>query len=428
MNYIPIPTGEELVTYETKDFSLVSFIVLGILYFVTIFIVLMVPWWKTDSEYIPTFGVYWTKQYGSLNRIKTTVFLALHTAIFLVAAALCYKRFYKFAVALLLMWCFIFMYYAPQQGAWNMVDYGDVRAPSAPARYIRFLALGDPQEFGNGDNRYANNRKAVELIRKHLQSFTDEDRPMGLLIPGDCTQTGEDGRYFTPNYLGDYEQRYALGTWESVPIQVYECTGNHDWDTYQHIYPRMALYFGEPPAVKMIRKRNQLRYGVSAQDDYGNYEWIWEAANGKRLIFLAINVWPSRSNLLSGEPDHSLDFLHSRLTYHDRDDARFILMTHYLPNPAAYQLTGGVQTPDFMYANTLRGTPCEALLDIFGTRLHQLKACIIGHFHLSHTREMTNEDGIRIFIVPAPAQERWNGAFGQFTYDTETDELTYTEL
>jgi len=378
-------------------------------------IVFLLPFYLSAKDYL-SYSEYISRIYGEINTPKTIVLVTLN-CVFLVLAIFVMRRIYDTAqysirtrIILLIIWflaifiwLLVFVLFMPQHVAFDLYSYGDVKPPKEPERYIHFLGLGDIQEFGNGDNRYERSKASVKNVKRVIENFKHPDSLQGLITVGDCTQTGEDGRSFNPNYLADYESRFGLGTYNSIPIQVYECTGNHDWDCTEEIYPRMKVNYAnfENPTVKMIKRRNKHRYGITASDDFGNYEWQWKTKNGQyNFIGIALNIGVTNEKLLSGQPKNSINFLKQRVQVHNSPNDRFFILTHYYNDSDE-----------------------KNIQDCFGNKINQLKAIFIGHMHLGFLGRLdrSQSQGNNVFILPSPTES--NGNVALFSYDTVEDRL-----
>jgi hypothetical protein len=233
---------------------------------------------------------------------------------------------------------------------------------------------------------------------------------MGVLTPGDCTQTGQDGRLFSHNELGVYETHYNLGGNNSLKLPVYECNGNHDYD----VKGRFLFGGGNIPSVQMINRKNKFR-SIVDHDKKGNYRWIWDDVH-----FIALNVWPSNQKLLNGVPDGSMDFLKKSMMQIPWGE-KFFILTHYVPNVL------GWNQEDFYYSDTLKGTPCEPLLDIIRNREKDLIAIMIGHIHSPSTWRRVNKDGIQIILLPSPVLSD-TGTFAFLKYHKESNIIHVSEV
>lgn len=372
-------------------------------------IVFVVPYAIDPIKYL-SYKEWFLRVYGTINTPKTITFMTIYVSIFITIFILgtfskIQNKILYMSISIFVIVSVIFLLLMPQHTALELYSYGDVKPPSKPDRFINFLFIGDIQEVGAGANRYERSMPQYNNLKRIIKEFPkyNQDQLQGLLTPGDCTQSGEDGRLYSNNYLADYEARWGLGTFNSLPIQVYECTGNHDWDASEEIWPRHRLYKNfQNPTVKMINRRNKYRYGITASDGYGNYEFIWSAKNEKyRLIFFVLNVHISNNKLLSGHPDNSINFLKDRLAQSVYKTDRYIVMTHFIDDS--------------------KPEDWETIKNIFGDKLYKVKAFLYGHWHAS---KLENND---IFFI-GPSLDGDTDIVALFSYDTIEDKLVTFEL
>ena len=427
------------VTLLDKPYKFWIFISVTAVFLSSILFIFIAPYIFNDRYYM-TFNDSLKKNYSRLNSIKTVVFLTLHFILyFLFCVLVLYNRIpltFPLLVICTIVWFFwllLFLYFMPCETPLGLVNFGKLYKPvnNSTHTVTTFLAIGDPQEFGPNFNRYKNNKLAV----KNMNKFINEMYPalkqsnmtdiMGCLIPGDCTQTGQDGRLFTNNYLGDYELNYGLGDMSDLNIPVYECTGNHDWDTTLEASKTDKLYFKTCAAVNMINRRNNYRK-IIMQDKEGNYMWKFN-----QLYLIAVNCWPAPENirLVAGKPKGSLKFLQRALNTLKTED-RFIILTHHIPIPIFYGFKNiTFKPPDFYLQHpTLINTPCEQLLTILGDKKDKLLAVVLGHLHLDSYWSTITDDGKRVIIPPAPANNIYNGSFVMFSYDDTNKKLSAIQI
>jgi cytolysin (calcineurin-like family phosphatase) len=214
---------------------------------------------------------------------------------------------------------------------------------------ITFFAMGDPQ-YGGGsaDQNYFNvaalNRFAGTPWPADMPSAgTPVAEPRGLLVAGDLTQNGKDGRAenngaLGRNELGQFLSDYGLtGRDGLLRFPVYEGYGNHDFDPsepfdanptdWRYYYPDIIT-----PAVQSVIDRNVERSGlVNVHDDGGHYAWDWGG-----IHFVNVNLFPGNEpsdndvTSMVRNPHHSLDFLAADLAEHVGDSCRpVIIMSHY---------------------------------------------------------------------------------------------------
>ena len=424
-------------TFASDPFNFWLFVFVTVIFVLSNVLILIGPYSISDRSYM-NFRDSLKKNYTRLNLYKTIVFLTLHVAFYVSCSliilyeALQLKWLLPLIFILGSFWLLCYIYYMPCQTPFGLTNFGKPYKPQNNATHTvtNFLAIGDPQEFGNNMNRYKNNKLAV----KTMNTFINETYPslkqsnmtdiMACLIPGDCTQTGQDGRLFTNNYLGDYELRYGLGDNSDLNIPVYECTGNHDWDTTMEVNRTDKIYFKTCPAVNMIRRRNNHR-SIVLQDKEGNY-----MCKLNNLYVIAVNCWPADENklLLSGKPKGSLAFLQKAVDSLTMDD-KFIILTHHVPIPYLWEEDDKLKAPGFYLTyKTLVGTPCERVLTILDAKKSNLLAMVLGHLHLVNAWTAVTDDYIRVIIPPAPANEDYKGAFVFFSYDDSIKKLSAVEI
>lgn len=394
---------------------IIMFVVQGILAF-------FLPYLIADKSYMKL-SESLAVRFGGMNKPKTIVLLIVQIfSLLLCVGVYIFSRNILstlFIIAVYITVTLILFAYLPRHAAFDLVDYGRTVRPktSASSDYVSFVGLGDIQFFSDIKERVYNNHLAIKNIHKFMDTYYNRmlgnnGQIMGLITPGDCTQTGQDGRFFTHNEVGFYETRYGLGGKSMLKLPVYECNGNHDYDVVRN---NNIVYRKTPPSVQMINRKNKHR-AIKGQDRKGNYWWVWDELN-----FIAINVWPSTDNLLNGKPDGSLEFLRKTIPQIPAGQ-KFILMTHYVPN------VSGWDKKDFFYSDTLVGTPCEPLLSIIRGREQDLVAIVIGHIHNYNTWRRINKDGIQIVILPSPAVQPYAANFALFRYNKKTHELLISEV
>lgn len=407
--------------------------VLVAIYYVTALVVLLGPYTITDRQYLTLKESINLRYTCGLVGMKTAVFAACHLALLLISALTIRYRFVAPSIvyACVSVWIAAMLYIMPSTNMPSgLIRYGELHVPKITddIDIVCFMALGDPQEFGNNDkDRFARNSRAVDYINSYLKNefstvcenfrklFLDDDRNvkfsdvMGVLVPGDLTQNGQDGRFFTSDFLGDYERKYGIGDASVLNVPVYECTGNHDWEPVtESSWWTRTLYLNNCPAVTMIKRRNRSRPNVIDADDSGNYMWRWGP-----LSFVALNVWPmpETDHLLAGEPKGSLKFLKRCLKKIGTNDP-FVILTHYYGSD-------GDRYPD-------------AFIDILGDRYRNVVGIVMGHYHpinaLTYSIPLTSNPGapipvVNVVMAPTPANEQYEDNVACFFYDKRTRRL-----
>jgi cytolysin (calcineurin-like family phosphatase) len=208
---------------------------------------------------------------------------------------------------------------------------------------ITFFAMGDCQ-YGGGPDRDKNFLQIAALNDFPGSAWPEGmpsaglpvAEPRGLLLAGDITNSGRDGRPGDEghNELGRFLDDYGLtGSDGLLRFPMYEGYGNHDFDPaeayegWRDLYPDTIT-----PGVQAVIDRNAERVGmVHVSDEGGHYSWDWGGVH-----FVNLNLFPGNEpsdhhhTSLVRNPYHSLDFLAEDLATHVGDTCRpVILMSHY---------------------------------------------------------------------------------------------------
>lgn len=386
--------------------KLVTLIIIAFMFVLEILLIYFIPYIASDKVYLPLSESLYMR-FGGMNWPKTVIFLVIQIFAMCLSIGL-YYFFPNIWVFLLVLVIFsgvsIFMCaFAPKHAALDLVDYGSTIVPNPPSSspYIYFVGLGDIQIFGNSEytDRVSSTKLAISNIHTYMNSKKEGSTElMGLITPGDCTQTGQDGRWFTHNEVGYYETNYGLGGNSTLKLPVYECTGNHDYDSVES---NKFLYPTVPPLVDLINRKNKHRH-IESQDGKGNYRWKWSD-----LHFIAINVWPSNAKLMSGVPDGSLDFLRRSMSEIPVNE-KYIILTHYIDDLAEPSI----------------------LIDALKGRVADLITLIIGHDHTTNVYDQKFAiSGIRVIKMPCPVfGKKYEGNFALFQYNKNTKELIVKDV
>ena len=288
---------------------------------------------------------------------------------------------------------------------------------------ITFYVTGDPQYGGGAENKNAFHIQALNTFagtpwRQELPSAgTPVASPLGLLIAGDLTQNGKDGRdeAFGPgrDEIGEFERDYGLdGTDGLLNMPVYEGYGNHDYDPDQPDDEfNWRFYYDEnpTPSVERVVSRNARRVGLLkiSSGNGGHYSWDWG-----NVHFVNTNLYagdePSQAteNSLIRDPRMALSFLRDDLRQHVGNSNRpVIIYQHYGFDEFGYE--------DRWWTLNHK----DAFLDVI--RPYNVILIMHGHTHATYRYEW---EGYDVINVGSPYYEAYNfDGQGHFTVVRVTD-------
>lgn len=201
---------------------------------------------------------------------------------------------------------------------------------------VTFIAFGDSQHGGGAEDKNDLHKVALNLADTRLDWSTfDLTLPVsdirGVIMNGDITQNGRDGRTLSENEYGEFTRIYGLCGNRDVKFPVFEGYGNHDFFEWSNIgYRALKAH----PVADSVSVRNKYRVGLSntAPDKDGHYSWDWD-----NIHFVQLNLTPSDE-----DPNHSvpgvrnprmaLTFLKEDLATHvEGTNKKVIIMSHYGP-------------------------------------------------------------------------------------------------
>lgn len=230
------------------------------------------------------------------------------------------------------------------------VDPGPAcKAPPSPdADSITFYAMGDPQYGGGADDK---NTFHIEALNRFEAVWPEGlpsagqpvDPPLGLMIAGDLTQSGRDGRLTNGifiNQIGEFVADYGLRGGDGLlNMPVYEGYGNHEYDPDEPgeddaVHHWRFHYTEDPtPAVDAVAIRNNRRCNLTrvAPGMDGHYSWDWGPVH-----FVNADLFPGDApsdadeNSMIRDPRRALTFLREDLAAEVGDSGRpVIVMAHY---------------------------------------------------------------------------------------------------
>ena len=290
---------------------------------------------------------------------------------------------------------------------------------------VTFFAMGDPQYGGGSEDK---NTWQVAALNAFPGAIWPEDTPFagepvaeprGVLIAGDLTQNGQDGR-ITPldsDEIGAFELDYGLTGAESVlRWPVYEGYGNHDFDPGEEGDGGpfdWRTYYDEDgtPSADLVSERNGDRVGLArvAPGAAGHYAWDWDWLHLVNAdLFPGDEPSDAEANALTRDPRGALEFLEQDLAEVVGDSGRPVfIMGHY-------GLDGFGHEPRWW---------TDGHKDAFAAVVGEvnLLGYIHGHTHATSAYEW---EGIAAFNVGSPYYEQYNAdGRGHFTAFRVTDDF-----
>ena len=281
---------------------------------------------------------------------------------------------------------------------------------------VTFIAFGDPQFGGGAEDKNDFHVRAINAVEGALNWESGHfgfDEPVskvrGVIIAGDLTQNGRDGRCFEDNEYGGFVDAYGLCGNRAVQYPVFEGYGNHDYFMWDNICYRIPQ---EHPVADSVSVRNAYRAGIlnQAPDTDGHYSWEWD-----NIHFVMVNLCPS--DLVpelevpgDRDPRSALEFLEQDLVAHVQGtDKKVVVISHY----------GFYSTWDFNGWWTEE--EADAFYDIVSG--YDFVAHIHGHAH--QTGRYTWR-GLDIFNAGSPYYTSYNlDGRGHFTLFRITDDNLY---
>ncbi len=290
---------------------------------------------------------------------------------------------------------------------------------------VTFFAMGDPQYGGGAEDK---NTWQVAALNAFPGAIWPDDTPFagevvaeprGVLIAGDLTQNGQDGR-ITPldsDEIGAFELDYGLtGAESTLRWPVYEGYGNHDFDPDEpgdwSPFQWRSHYDENPtPAADLVAERNVDRVGLARAAGWqaGHYAWDWDW-----LHLVNADLFPGdepsdvEPNSLARDPRDALDFLERDLAESVGDSGRPVLVM------AHYGLDAFGQEPRWWtdeHKDAFAGVVGEV----------NLLGYVHGHTHATYAYEW---EGIRAYNVGSPYYTEYNAdGRGHFTVFRVTDEV-----
>lgn len=269
---------------------------------------------------------------------------------------------------------------------------------------VTFIAFGDSQHWDPTNHQ---NDFQVEALNHFNELLSWEDAGFeelgeitdirGIIMAGDITQNGRDGRVFSNDEYGEFVKRYGLCGNKEVKYPMYEGYGNHDFFEWDNIFYRIP---GDHPVVDSVAIRNEYRTNLTnvAPGMDGHYSWEWD-----NLHFIQLNLAPSDTDPdfdvgRLRNPRNALTFMKNDLDEHVvGTDKKVIIISHY--GPWEWREWDDPQITEL----------CEVL--------EGYSPYVISYIHgHSHSTKVYDWCDITIFNSGTPYHEDYNDDFrGRFT-------------
>ena len=153
----------------------------------------------------------------------------------------------------------------------------------------------------------------------------------GIIMAGDITQNGRDGRMFSFDEYGEFVERYGLCGNKQVDYPIYEGYGNHDYFEWSNIFYRIPA---DHPVADSVAIRNEYRPGImnTAPNMEGHYSWEWDDFHFIQLNLAPTDIVPDLGVEGLRDPRNAMTFLENDLKENiEGTDKKVILISHYGP-------------------------------------------------------------------------------------------------
>jgi len=201
---------------------------------------------------------------------------------------------------------------------------------------VTFLAFGDAQTSSGPANKNMLNARALNAADTVL-SWTETSfgvnapvgRVRGVIMAGDISNDGRDGRYMTEDNIAEFTDVYGLCGNAILKYPIFEGYGNHDYFTYDHLMYRLFLAH---PVADSVSQRNPYRAGLveTAPGADGHYSWEWDNIHFVQLNLAPSDLVPAMNVAGARNPRQALRFLRQDLAKHVAGtNKRVVIVTHY---------------------------------------------------------------------------------------------------
>jgi cytolysin (calcineurin-like family phosphatase) len=281
---------------------------------------------------------------------------------------------------------------------------------------VTFVAFGDSQFGGGAPDKNTLQVQAINAAEAALSwqaGYFGLEEPVsrirGVIIAGDLTQNGRDGRCGSDNEYGNFVNAYGLCGNRAIQYPVFEGYGNHDYFMWDNLCYRIPE---EHPVADSVSVRNAYRAGVlnEAPGSDGHYSWEWDDVHFVMVNLCPSNLAPQREVPGDRNPRNALAFLEQDLAANvSGTDKKVVVISHY----------GFFSSWDF--DGWWTEEEADAYYDVVSG--YNLIAHLHGHAH--QTSKYTWR-GLRIYNLASPYYLSYNpDGMGHFTLFRITNDTLY---
>ncbi|MDB9786964.1 hypothetical protein OAB57_02560 [Bacteriovoracaceae bacterium] len=298
------------------------------------------------------------------------------------------------------------------------------------SRPVTFIGIGDTQ-FGDEIGGRDRQKMQVSALNFLPETPFDSSRTengtelelspiRGLIMAGDITHNGRDGRGFEQNEYGRFTDLFGLCGNKDLNYPIYEGYGNHDyyiWSNFLYGYSSTSRMH---PVVDSVARRNPKRPGVikTAKDRDGHYSFEWG-----QFHFVQLNLAPANEFYNNGivgnlDPRDALVFLKEDLEENVRGtNKHVIIISHY-----GYELNTGNSDLSDDWAGTDQWDEFASIIASFN-----IVALLHGHAHSTSNKRF---EGFPVFNLGSSYYERYNvDQKGHFTvFHAENNQLIISDV
>ncbi len=265
---------------------------------------------------------------------------------------------------------------------------------------VAFIAFGDTQLGGGSKDQNDLQVKAINSFLGRTIEIRGESHEVknvrGVIMAGDITQNGRDGRCFEKNEIRKFEEIYGMCGERKLKLPLYEGWGNHDY--YEWSNPCYKVF--NHPAIRYVRERNKYRPEITNYSRNGHYSFDWD-----NIHFVQVNLKPSNEKTKNKkniyDPYNALDFLRNDLDKFVGDSNKgVVIIGHY-----------GLIS-DWDHDRWWTQEEGDKFLDV--VKDYNVISYLHGH---AHNTGLYTKNNIPIFNVGSPYYKEYNpDGRGHFTY------------